>query len=201
MGTASIKKFLKQIAGTLTEEAALTTSAGSGDQDRIPALNSAGVLDITIINGTSTSAGSGSSGKTPVLDVTGRLDQSFMPVGVVPETLSIVASEDLADGDFVNVWNNAGVANVRKADATTSGKECMGFVLASYLSAATAIVYFEGSNTHCTSLTPGALFLSTTAGTGTDTAPTGSGNIVQRLGTAVSATTVTFEAQPPIVLA
>ena len=33
MGTASTKKIIKQVAGALTEEAALTTSAGAGDAD------------------------------------------------------------------------------------------------------------------------------------------------------------------------
>jgi hypothetical protein len=202
MGTASTKKIIKQVTGTLTEEAALTTSAGAGDADRIPALNASGVLDTTIINGTVTSAGVAAAGKTPILDGTGRLDQSTMPVGIVPETGSIVASEALADGDFVNVWNNAGVPNVRKADASVSGKEAHGYVLAAVASAGTALVYFEGSNNHLTGLTAGPRYLSaTTPGSTTGTAPTGSGQIVQQVGIAFSATALTFDPQRPIVLA
>lgn len=202
MGVASIKKFLKQVAGITTEEAALTTSAGAGDADKIPALNAQGVLDSTIINGTITSAGAGSSGKTPLLDGTGRLDQSTMPVGIVPETGSIIASEALADGDFVNIYNNTGVANVRKADASVTGKEAHGFVLASVASAATALVYFEGSNTHLTGLTAGPQWLSvTTPGATQATAPTGSGQVQQQVGVAFEATTLTFEPKPIIVLA
>ena len=202
MGTTSSKKFLKQVAGTLTEEAALLTSAGAADSDKLPALGANGILDLTITNGTTTSAGAGSSGKLTALDNTGRLDQSLMPVGVVPETASIVASEALADGDFVNVYNNAGVFNVRKADGSTTGKEAHGFVLAAVLSAGTALVYFEGSNTHLTSLTAGDQFLSaTTAGKSSATAPTGSGQVVQQLGVATSATSIKFAPFNPIVLA
>lgn len=202
MGTASIKKFIKQLTGTLTEEAALTTSAGAGDADRIPALNASGVLDSTILNGTVASTGVPSAGKTPLLDGTGRLDQSTMPVGIVPETGSIVASEALADGDFVNVWNNAGVPNVRKADGSVSGKEANGFVLAAVSSSGTALVYFEGANNHLTGLTAGPRFLSVTTPGGTQaTAPTATGQAIQNLGTAYSATSLTFEPQPVIILA
>ena len=54
MGTASTKKILKNNAGTLTEEAALTTSAGAADANRIPALNASGVLDASIVNAKNT---------------------------------------------------------------------------------------------------------------------------------------------------
>ena len=202
MGTASTTKYLKQNAGSLTEEAALTTTAGVADAQRIPALGAAGVLDSTIINGAITSAGAGSSGKVPVADATGRIDQSYMPVGVVPETGSIVASEALADGDFVNVWNNAGVFNVRKADGSVAGKEAHGFVLAAVALSGTATVYFEGANTHLTGLTAGPRFLSvTTPGGSQAAAPSGSGQVSQILGTAYSATSLTFEPQPSITLA
>lgn len=202
MGTASSKKFLKQSGGTLTEEAALTTTAGVADADKIPALNAGGVLDQTIINGTTTSSGAGDGGKTPILDGTGRIDQSMMPPGIVPETGQLTASEALADGDFVNVWNNAGVPSVRKADASTTGKEAHGYVLAAVASSGTATVYFEGANTHLTGMTAGTRYLSTTTPGGTQsTAPTGSGQIVQQLGVAYSATALTFEPQQPIALA
>lgn len=202
MGTASSKKFIKQINGNLTEEAALTTTVGAADADRLPALNASGVLDSTILNGTVASSGVPSAGKTPLLDGTGRLDQSTMPVGIVPETGSIVASEALSDGDFVNVWNNAGTPNVRKADGSTTGKEAHGYVLAAVASAGTALVYFEGANTHLSGLTAGPRYLSTTVPGGTQsTAPTGAGQIVQQLGVAFSSTALTFDPQPHIVLA
>lgn len=229
MGTASTKKFIKNNAGALTEEAALTTSAGAGDAHRLPALNASGILDSTIvnsttssagagdsgklaalngsgvlassiINSTASSAGAGDSGKVVALDGSGKIDSTMMPVGVGADTASIQASENLAAGDFVNIWDSTG-AKVRKADATTSGKEAHGFVLSSVTSGNNATVYFEGTNTGVTGQTPGQVFLSTTAGLSASTAPSGSGNVVQRIGVAVSATAINFESNAPIVLA
>jgi hypothetical protein len=228
MGTASTTKFIKNTtAGQLTEEAALTTSAGAGDAQKIPALNASGILDPTIINGKNTSAGVGDAAKVPLLnasgilddtiinasvtssagkivklDGSGKLDSTVMPVGIGADTSSIIASEALAAGDLVNIYNNAGTANCRKADANTVGKEAHGFVLVGVASLAAATVYFEGSNTAQTTLTPGNQFLSaTTAGKATATAPTGTGKIVQRVGFATSATSFNFQSNDPIVLA
>lgn len=202
MGNPSNKKFIKNNAGTLTEESALTTSAGAADADKIPALNANGVLDATIVNSKTSSAGAGDAGKLPALDGTGRLDASFLPVGIGADTGTIVASEALAAGDLVNIWNNAGTANVRKADATAAGKEAHGFVLAAVANGANAAVYFEGTNTQCSGLTPGVQYLSaTTAGTPTAASPAGAGKVTQRVGFAISATAMNFQSEPPIVLA
>ena len=227
MGTASTTKVIKNNAGTLTEETTLTTSAGAGDANKIPALNSSGVLDASIVNSKTTSAGAGDSGKLPALnasgilddtilnatvtsaagkivklDGAGRLDATVMPVGIGADTASITASEALAAGDLINIWNNAGTANVRKADASTAGKEAHGFVLSAVSASAAATVYFEGTNTQCTGLTPGPQFLSgATAGKTVATAPTGAGKVVQRCGFAISATALNFDQGDPIVLA
>ena len=165
-------KYLYNNGGTITEKSAITTSAGAGD-----------------------------SGKIPALDGAGKLDATFMPTGFGDEVVSIVASENLSAGDFVNIWNDGGTAKARKADATSVGKEAYGFVLSSVTAPAAVSVYFEGANTSVTGQTPGVAFLATTAGQSTATAPSGSGNVVQRLGIATSATSITFEAGQPIVLA
>lgn len=165
-------KYLAQVAGVLTEKAALVTSAGAGD-----------------------------AGKIPGLDSGGRLDSSLMPVGIAADTKAIVTSEALAAGDFVNVWNSTG-AKVRKGDGSVAGKQVHGFVLAAFGSGATATVYFEGTNNQVTGMTPGDVFLSaTTPGTATGTPPSATGQTVQRLGVAVSATEINFEAAQPITLA
>ena len=165
------KKFLRLVAGVFTEVAATVTSAGAG-----------------------------SDGDLVALDSSGRLDNSVMPVGIGTDTKTIAASESLAAGDWVNVWNSTG-AKVRKADATTAGKEAHGFVLAAVSSGANALVYFEGTNTQVSGQTPGPVYLQTTAGTGGATIPSASGNVVQNLGVALSATEVNFERGTPVVLA
>ena len=165
------EKFLKQVTGTLTEVVSVQ-AGGAGNANKIPALDAAGLLDVTM-----------------------------MPTGIGADTSTMIASEALSAGNLVNVYNNAGVATVRKADATVAGKEANGFVLSAFLSAATATVYFEGNNTQMTGLTPGQNFLATTPGGATATAPSASGNIVQAVGIAVSATVLNCEFQRQIVLA
>lgn len=160
--------------------------------------NNAGT--ITEREGLVTSAGAGSAGKIPALDPSGRLDPTMMPAGIGADTSVITTSEALAAGDWVNIWNSTG-AKARKADATVAGKEAHGFVLAAFGSGAAASVYFEGPNTAVTGQTPGVVFLSTTAGQGTAIPPAASGNTVQRIGFATSATSVNFQSSDPVVLA
>ena len=201
MGTTSTTKFIKNSSGSKVEEAALTTSVGAGDANRIPALNASGVLDHTIINAKTTSAGAGDANKIPALGADGRFDVSFMPTGIGADTSSIPASENLAATDLVNVWNDGGTTKVRKADATVAGKKAMGFVKAGVTSGANATVYYEGDNSGLTDLVGGTLFLSTTAGQVTATAPSGAGNVVQEVGFATSATSMNFEAGDTLTLA
>jgi hypothetical protein len=195
-------KYLKNNAGNAIEETSVDSSAGAGDAGKIVALNASGVLDSTIVNSKTTSAGAGDSGKLPALDSAGLLDSSFMPVGVGADTAPITASEALTAGDFVNIHISSGI-KVRKADATTAGKEADGFVLASVSSSATATVYFRGSNTAVSGLTAGTEYvLSTTAGgvVAVASAPSGSGNVNQRLGKASSSTVLNFQRGMPITL-
>lgn len=165
-------KYIALITGKLKEVAGLVTSAGAAD-----------------------------AGKIPELDGSGRLDSSMMPVGFGSETKVIQASENLAAGDFVNVFNSTGL-RVRKADAS-NGRIAHGFVLNSVTSGQNATVYYGNLNTAVSGLTIGnELYLSgTTAGTVTATPPSTSGHIVQRLGVATGATEMLVEIQTPVELA
>lgn len=149
---------------------------------------------------TASSAGVADAGKVVALDGTGKLDTSMMPTGIGADTQSITASEALTAGDFVNVYNSSG-AKCRKADASTAGKEAHGFVLANVSQSAAATVYFEGTNTQVTGQTAGTVYLSTTPGLATSTAPSSAGNVVQRIGVATGTTTINFEAGQLFVLA
>jgi len=166
------EKFVELVTGELAENEALTSSAGAGD-----------------------------SGKIIGLDANGLLDNSFMPVGVGPDTQSIPASEDLVAGDFVNVWDDATVLKVRKADAS-NGREAHGFVLSAVTSPANALVYFEGKNIGVTGKSLATeQYLSATAGQSTETPVSTSGYLSQRLGNSTSATVINFEPQRPVTLA
>lgn len=139
--------------------------------------------------------GAGSENKLPSLDANGLLDASMMPVGIGADTASIISSENLTAGDFVNIYDNGGVPTVRKAIADGTGKTADGFVLGATTSPAPAIVYFEGKNTAKSGLTGGTIYYlsAAVAGATTATAPSGSGNEVQRLGKAISTTAMTTE--------
>ena len=144
--------------------------------------------------------GAGQANKIPALDLSGRLDTTMMPTGIGAETSAIPAFGALAAGDFVNVFNDGGVARVRKADASTGVAPANGFVLAAYTVGQTATVYWGGLNNQVSGLTPGIHFLSTTPGASSHVAPASTGNIVQRLGFAISSSVINFQPQDPILL-
>jgi len=167
-------KYISQVNGVLTEKEAKDSSSGASD-----------------------------AGKIVALDSVGKLPTTMMPSGIGSETVPVEATENLAVGDFVNVYSDLGAAKVRKADATTAGKEANGFVLESVTSGSNATVHLPGQiNNQLTGLTPGNLYwLSTTAGGVSVSPPSGSGNAVQKVGRAVSATEMMVEFSDPIVLA
>ena len=166
-------KFLRLIAGVFTENSTVQSSAGAADADKIPSLDSAG-----------------------------KLSSTMMPAGIGADSQDMIASEALAAGDLVNIWNDSGTLKARKADATTAGKEADGFVTAAVSSGATATVILDGTISGKTGLTIGSTyFLATTAGGVTATPPSAAGNIVQRVGKATSATTLAFEQGEPVTLA
>lgn len=174
----AVKKFISLVSGTLTE-----------------------------IKGIVTSTGTANSGDLVALDAQGKLDDSVMPVGVGQNTVSATASEALAAGDIVNIYDNAGTVSVRKADATGSAtvaaKEAHGFVKEAVASGAAATVYTTGNNiTGLSGLTVGAsVYLQTTAGASGSTVVTGANNIHQVLGKANSPTGFIFEPEEPVKLA
>lgn len=153
---------------------------------------------LTLVNGRPTnitpitaSAGATDALKVFQTDATGKLDVSFMPTGFGADVVSIVASEALVAGDFVNVYSNAGTANCRKAIATSVATEAHGYVLASVAATGTASVYYDDNNTAQTTMTPGVQFLSdVTAGKTTAVPPSVTGTIAQIVGLASSATAV-----------
>lgn len=150
------------------------------------------------------SAGAANAGDIAGLDSSGRLDNSVLPVGVGPTTITVVASEALAAGAFVNLWNNSNASNVRNADASAgAGKKADGFVLAAVSSGQNATVYTAGLNTALSGLTADSdYFLSaTTPGGVTTTPPTTAGQIWQPLGKATSATALAFQKAVPITRA
>lgn len=155
----------------------------------------------TEVEAAASSAGAADAGKVIALNASGDLDSSMLPPGIGADTSTIAATENLAAGDFVNIYNSSG-AKVRKADASTAGKHAHGFVLAAVTSGNNATVYHEGTNNQVTGATAGDVYLSaSTPGGFTSTPPSSTGNVVQRLGVAVSATEINAECGQRYVLA
>ena len=167
-------KYLQQTNGVLAEVVASQTSSGATDAGKIPALDSGGKLDMTL-----------------------------MPTGLGAETDAITTSEAVSAGDFINIWASSGV-KARKADASVAGKEAHGFVLAGFSSGATATVYRTSQlNAQLTTMTPGVKqYLSPSVPGGrTETVPSATGQVVQVLGVSKSATELIFSPSAPITLA
>lgn len=147
---------------------------------------------------TQTSTGVGSAGKILALNSAGNVDITALPPGVGPGVYTIISSENLAAGDLVNIYSNAGVATARKADASAANasKQADGFVVTAVTSPANATVYPLGEDdTAVTGLTVGRQWLSgTTPGKSVASPPSTSGYLVQQVGMATAATNLVTSA-------
>lgn len=151
---------------------------------------------VTAIN---TSNGVTDANKIVATDATGKIASTLLPAGVGGEaTANLLASEAIAAGDFVNIFDNAGVATIRKADASNN-RPANGFCLSAIANAATGVVNLRGENNACTGIVSGINYFlsSTNAGKPTGIAPSANGNIVQTLGYGLRTTSVIFEFDEP----
>ena len=143
--------------------------------------------------GKATSVGVADAGALVALDDTGRLDQSLMPLGIGVQIDILPASEALSGGDFVNIFDDAGTAKVRKAD-NSNGRAADGFVSEPVTLGGSATIHpLDGVNAALSSLSAGKEYWLGTAGGVTDTpldeADAANANkISQQLGKALSAT-------------
>lgn len=151
------------------------------------------------------SAGAADAGKIPALDAAGKLDSSIMPAGIGANQVVVPSSENLSAGEFVNLYDNAGVLTARKAD-NSNGREAWGYVSASSVSPASATVKrLNTVNGSLTALAPGAKYWLGTAG-GVINAPLdpalgGNANkVCQYLGTATSATELVTVEESVVIL-
>jgi hypothetical protein len=152
-----------------------------------------------LVSAITTSLGSGDANKIIATDSNGKIHSSFMPTGVEIQVETAIATEDLTDGNFVNIYDNGGTPSVRKGIANDVNKLVKGFVLANFLIGDTVTIYTKGVNTSITADVDAVYFLSaTTAGLATTTAPAQTvGNFQQTLGVGVPSG-VLFEFDAPI---
>ena len=182
------------------EKPVISSSTGVADAGKVVGTGADGKLDTSLLNTAAASTGAAEAGKVPLLDGSGKMPTSMLPTGSQEATVEMTTSEALSNGDFVNIHDQGG-AKVRKADGSVAGKPAEGFVLSSAAAGAPVNVYFSGSNTGVTGMTPGKVFLSTTPGKCTSTPPAGAGNVVQCLGVAIGAAEVKFSPEVPVTLA
>lgn len=123
------------------------------------------------------------------------------------ETVSIVASEDIADGDFVNIWNDGGVRRVRPAIASPTPKPAHGFAVSASLAGTSATIALRGANTHipggtftAANLGANAFLSPTLPGKASSVRPTATGQIVQVLGTIDDISLINFSEKSYTVL-
>lgn len=161
-------------------------------------IGSAGIPQQTSTVGTS--AGAGDQDKIPSLDSSGKLDISFMPTGVGGDTQTLTAGEALSAGNLVYISASGTVlkadANSEAKEAVgfvlssvsngASGTVYMGSGVITGLSSLTAGSRYFLSN-------------SVTGGVATYASLTyGSGDIIQYVGRAISTTSLYFEPHQPI---
>ncbi len=122
MGTASVTKFLRNVLGTLTEKAALTTSVGAADADNIPALNASGILDDSIINASATS----SANKVVKMNGTGVIDDAILNASAASganKVVKMTAAGVIAPAVLNATASSAGAADANKiAQLDASGR-------------------------------------------------------------------------------
>lgn len=145
------------------------------------------------VSATATSTGVADAGKMVALADNGLLDPTILPTGIGPSIVSAKATEALTAGNWVNLYDVAGVLSVQKAFAVGADKPASGFVLNTVASGAQVNVYTDGLNTSV----PKGTFVAgnvnkeiclsaSTSGECTLTPPAATGNIVQPLGPIMS---------------
>lgn len=167
-------RYVNLVSGVLTQIAAVETGPASGPAEQIVSTNASGMIDVTL-----------------------------MPTGVGPDVMVINCTENLAAGDFVNIYNNSGAFACRRADGSTTGKTANGFVLSAFTSGTNATVYLGGINTQVTAAAAfaGEIYLSdATPGGFTSTPPSTAGHTVQRIGTCGATNKIQFQPYAPVTL-
>jgi hypothetical protein len=117
----------------------------------------------------------------------------------IQSTVAINATETINVGNVVNIYTNAGAFALRNAKSLP-GYEAHGFCLANVNNSQTCNIMLSGINPNVSALSPGIWYLSNIAGRVTNVAPVYSGNIVQRVGIALTTTSYFFNPQPPITV-
>lgn len=125
------------------------------------------------------------------------IDESFLAQFGSSKTFE--AYEPIGANELVNQFTVGAITYVRRARGDVAGFEAIGFIKEVALVGQPVTVYYEGSMI-TTGLTPGPQFLSTTPGQCSGSVLSGVGQVVQRVGYAISDTELVFQYNLPIIL-
>ena len=190
-------RYIDRIAGVFKSIAALATSTGAPDANKIVQTNAQGILDDTLVNSVAT-GGVGNANKRLQLNAQGVLETSVMPPGFGEETQAYVCSENLSSGNACQIWIDTGVAKIRKADNAT-GKPADGYVSQAWTLGQTATLKKEGT-VAITGGTPGPVYLGSNGGYIYTPVPDAANAVHQSIGTCVSATAISWSPSEPVFL-
>jgi hypothetical protein len=155
---------------------------------------------IAEVAATQTSAGGADANKIPALDSTGRLDSSMMPVGITADTKTYNASGALSAGDFVYITSGSLIARASAAVAGNAAMgfvlaaSLSGAAATIYFEGRNTALsgLTPGARYYLSDSVAGGL---------TTAPVTGTGKMHQFLGYAISATELDFEPDDAIILA
>lgn len=150
-----------------------------------------------------TLGGAGNADKVVATGAGGFLDASLFPAGIGQDILTVPATEAIAAGAQINLWNNSGVLSMRNADATaaSAGKKSDGFVQSAVASGASGQAYRTGGpNTGVTGLTVGSDYFLGAGGAVTTVQNVNSGQTDQYIGKATAANVLDQLAPQPFVV-
>ena len=121
------------------------------------------------------------------------------PAGAV--TAQLTATEAIAAGALCNAYSASGTESVQNADGSVQTKPTNCYAPAAIASGAAGVVVFSKAVvTGLAGLTPGPAFLSEATKGGIQAAGSSTaGHAFQKIGEALSATTLLFDPQPPIL--
>jgi hypothetical protein len=117
---------------------------------------------------------------------------TFPDVGSLFQT-TVEADGPIDAGELLNIYDDAGDAKVRLADAGDPAKFCNGFAMAAAADGAPCTIMSTGINKQVSPAATGPVWLSeATPGGYTFTAPSATGEIVQPVGTAIEGVGILF---------
>lgn len=162
-------------------------------------LDNSTFVDLAYDDGTPAITASLSATGTPDSSTFLRGDNTWAAAGSIDYD-DIEADESLADGDFVNVFDDAGTPKVRLAKADSCDTCAKGHVRAAWTAGQMARVYRPSTvNSSLSGLTPGLFYYldAAVAGGVVDTPDMTDGYIIQNVGWAISATELVTNYQEP----